>query len=521
MTWYQFGWFEAYLAAGRYADVLALAEATLKSNPYSEEMYYYTGRVYAAQGDSQAARTQYHLALEHNPNFAAAQQALAALGPKMKLAALDRRVIVSAGIVAAGFTAAKFTGVLDDFIVARLFGAGRELDAYYVAFGWPDFLFTLIAGWALGAAFIPVFTSYLVNADHATAWQLASYVINLAFLVTLAASLLTGLAAPWLMQTIIAPGFDPAQQWLAANLMRIILISTAIFSISGIVMGTLQAHEHFWLPALAPVMYNLGIIGGALFLTRPFGVYGLAIGVVIGAALHLLIQVPGLVKFGARWTPRIDWRAAGLRRVLQLLGPRVVGLGAAQISLLVTNNLASQLEQGSVANLAWAWRLLQMPETIIATAIGTVIFPTLSALAAQGQSAALRTTLHKALALILLINIPAALGLIIFGQPIAGLAFGTANAAGVAFALQFYAIGLIGRSALEVTARAFYAQQDTRTPLLVAVVAMSLGIAASWLLMRPLSYGGLALGQALGFTAEALVLTVLLERRLQARLNSA
>ena len=450
----------------------------------------------------------------------------------------DRRVIFSALVVAAGFAVSKFTGVLDDFIVARVFGAGRELDAYYAAFSLPDLLFTLIAGGALAAAFIPVFTGYLALGNRDGAWRLASSIINLAFIVTLTAATLAALIAPWLVRTLIAPCFPPVQQCftpvqqsLTANLMRLILISTAIFSVSGIMMSALQANKHFLLPALAPVMYNLGIVGGAMFLTRPFtlsalglelyfqpikalGVYGLAVGVVIGAVMHLLVQVPGLIRFGARWSPGFLFSDPGLRRVLVLLGPRILGLGVVQLTTLVTYSLASRLEPGAVTGLALAWRLMQMPETIIATAIGMAVFPTLSELAAQNKLAELRSMMRKALGAILLLNVPATILLIVLGRSLTGLAFGAQNAGTVAYALQFYALGLVGHSMLEVAARTFYAQKDTLTPLIVAVGAMLVAVTASWLLMRPLSYGGLALGNAIGFTVESGVLVWLMEKRL-------
>ena len=446
----------------------------------------------------------------------------------------DRRVLFSALIVAAGFAVSKFTGVLDDFIVARVFGAGRELDAYYAAFKLPDLLFTLIAGGAMAAAFIPVFGRYLASGDRAGAWKLASSTINIAFLVTLAVASVAAWSAPWLVRQFLAPGFEPDQQLLTASLMRLVLIQTAVFSVSGIVMSALQAHQHFWLPALAPVMYNLGIIGGAMFLTRPFtlnivrgmqihvqpiqelGVYGLAAGVIMGALLHLLIQVPGLVRFGARWSPYFSLADPGLRRVLALLGPRILGLGVVQLNAVITTYLASYLKEGSLTSLEFAWRLMQMPETIVATAIGTAVFPTLSELAAQHRHAELRATMHKALGAILLVNLPAAMGLMLLARPLAGLAFGTQNAASVAFALKFYALGLAGHSTLEVAARMFYAQQDTRTPLVVAAGSMLVSVAASFVLMRFLSYGGLALGNGIGFTVEAGVLVWLMERRLRA-----
>jgi putative peptidoglycan lipid II flippase len=245
------------------------------------------------------------------------------------------------------------------------------------------------------------------------------------------------------------------------------------------------------------------------------GIYGLAAGVVMGAMMHLLIQAPGLIRFGARWSPYFSLSDPGLRRVLVLLGPRILGLGVVQLNTVVMTNLASRLAEGSLTNLEFAWRLMQIPETIIATAIGTAVFPTLSELAAQHRPAELRATMRKALGAILLVNIPAAIGLILLARPLADLAFGSQNAVAVAYALRFYALGLVGHSALEVAARVFYAQQDTRTPLIVAAGAMCVAVISSLLLVHPLSYGGLALGNAIGFTVETGVLIWLMEKRLR------
>jgi len=220
------------------------------------------------------------------------------------------------------------------------------------------------------------------------------------------------------------------------------------------------------------------------------------------------------VRFGARWSPGVSLADPGVRRVLVLLGPRILGLGVVQLTALITTNLASRLGAGSVTGLALAWRLMQMPETIIATAIGTAVFPTLSALAAQHQYVELRATMRKALGVIVLLSVPAAIVLIVWRRPLSSLFFGVGNADVVAYALQFYALGLVGHSALEVAARTFYAQQDTRTPLAIAAGAMVIAVTASLILVRPLSYGGLALGNAIGFTVESGVLVWLMERRL-------
>ncbi len=449
----------------------------------------------------------------------------------MTPSARNRRILVATLLIAGGFLASKITGILDDLILARIIGPGRALDAYYAAFGLPDLLFTLVAGGALASALIPVISG-LIARDRPAAWQLVSAVINLAFLVTLIGSAVLALTAPWVVNQLFGCGldpdqrrligecgFDPDQQLLTANLMRVILISTAIFSISAIVMSALQAHQHFLLPALAPIMYNLGILAGVILLAPRIGVWGAALGVVAGALLHLLVQAPGLIRYGARWTPRFSLGDPHVRRVLVLLAPRVAGLGVVQLSAVVSASLASQLSPGSVTALNYGWRVMQLPETVIATAIATAVFPTFSELAARGQREELRATISTVLRTLLALTVPATIGLIALGRPFVrvmfeGGLFEAADTDAVVWALQGYAIGLIGHSTLEVSARAFYAQQDTRTPLLVAIGAMLVSVMTSLALRGPLGHAGLALGNSIGVSVEVLVLLLIARRRL-------
>ena len=438
----------------------------------------------------------------------------------MKLTAVNQRVFISAIIVGCGFLVSKVTGLLDDLILAKIIGPGPQLDAYYAAFSLPDLLFTLIAGGALASAFIPMFSGFLARDDRAGAWRLASAVINTAFLAALSAALVLAIVAPTIVATTVGTGFAPEQQQLSANLMRVILISTALFSISGIVMSALQANQHFFLTALAPILYNLGILGGVIFLAPRCGVWGPTIGVVVGALLHLLIQVPGLIKYQARWSPRLGWRDPDLRRVLRLLLPRVAGLGVVQLAALIATSLASQLGPGSVTALNYGWRVMQLPETLIATAIATAAFPTLSELAARGDLDRLRGTFVTTLRAILALTIPATIGLLIFGRLAVQIlfergAFTAESTTLVTWAVQGYALGLIGHSLLEVGARTFYAQQDTRTPLLVALGAMLINIAASFALRERLGLGGLALANSIGVSVEVAALLIILRRRLK------
>jgi putative peptidoglycan lipid II flippase len=428
-----------------------------------------------------------------------------------------RRILISALIVGAGFLVSKITGIVDDLILARTIKPGPELDAYYAAFGLPDLLFTLIAGGALAAAFIPVFTGFLTRDDRSGAWRLFSSVVNTAFIVAAIGSGILIVFAPWIVSVTVGSGFAPEYQQLCANLMRVIAIGTMIFAISGVVMSALQANQHFFLPALAPIMYNLGILGGVIFLGPTLGVWGAAIGVVIGSVLHLLIQVPGLIKYKAQWTARLDWHDAQLRRVIKLMIPRIIGLGAVQLAGVITISLASTLSSGSVTALNYGWRVMQLPETLIATAIATAAFPTLSEFAARGQIPQLRGTLRTTLLIILGLTIPATIGLLLFGQWAVQVLYGTAPEATllITWAVQGYALGMIGHSMLEVTARTFYAQQDTWTPLYVAVGAMIIAIAASFALSPVLGVGGLALANAIGVTVEVITLLIILRRRLR------
>jgi putative peptidoglycan lipid II flippase len=446
-----------------------------------------------------------------------------------------RRILISALIVGAGFLISKITGIVDDLILARTIKPGPELDAYYAAFGLPDLLFTLIAGGALAAAFIPVFTGFLTREDRSGAWQLFASVVNTAFIAAAIGSGLLIIFAPWISnqlfgcgltpeQQLVTPcGFSPEYQALTANLMRLISIGTMVFAISGVVMSALQANQHFFLPALAPIMYNLGILGGVIFLGPTLGVWGAAIGVVIGSVLHLLIQVPGLIKYKAHWSARLGWHDAQLRRVIKLMIPRIIGLGAVQLAGVITISLASTLAAGSVTALNYGWRVMQLPETLIATAIATAAFPTLSEFAARGQIAQLRGTLRTTLLIILGLTIPATIGLLLFGEWAVRVLYDTDLKATllITWAVHGYAFGMIGHSMLEITARTFYAQQDTWTPLYVAVGAMLVAIVASFLLRDVLGVGGLALANAIGVSVEVITLLLILRRRLRTQVALA
>lgn len=441
------------------------------------------------------------------------------------------RFLGNTALVMGAFVLSRVLGLAREAILGSAFSAGDEMDAFRAASRVTETLYVLVAGGALGSAFIPTFTAYLARDERETAWRVASAVLNLVFLVTLVASLVTALIAPWLVSSVLAPGYDAPIQALTVSLLRWTLLSTLIFGVSGLLMGILNANDHFLTPALAPSLYNLGIILGATVLARPWGIHGVAIGTVAGALLHLLIQLPALLKLDWRYSRILGLRLAGVREVGRLMGPRVLGLAVTQLHFWVDTNLGSRIPvTGVVAALTWGWQLMLLPQGIVGQAIATVAFPAFSAQAARGDKAGLRTAIASVLGFVLFLTLPATVGLILLARPLVQMLFmrGRFDAQAaemVVWALGWYALGLAAHSGLEIVTRAFYALHDTLTPVWIGGVAMALNALLSILFgrlfvsfddgSRPwLGLGGLALANSLATALETLSLTWLLRRRL-------
>ncbi|MBE2182490.1 MAG: murein biosynthesis integral membrane protein MurJ [Anaerolineae bacterium] len=427
-------------------------------------------------------------------------------------------------IVMASFAAAKGISLLQTVLIARSFGISTEYDAFVAANRLPEVIFNLIAGGAITFAFIPVFTGLLAKDETSTAWKTASHVANTIFALTAVISLLAFLLAPWLVSQVISPGFSPETQSLTIEIMRTLLLSTLIFSISGLVMGILQSFNRFLLPALAPILYDVGILIGVIFLMPTMGIYGLAWGAVLGAAMHLLIQVPGLLKVKARWWPELGWKDPNFRQVVVLFIPRAADLALVSVSAIILTNLLSRLGEGATSAFDWGWRLMQIPETLIGTAMGIVIFPTLAALSSLGDVEGKRSAMAGSLRFILVATIPSAVLLIAAGRPMLSLLEGgafDASATNLVYStLIFFSAGIVVHSLLEVVARSFYADKDTLTPLIVAVGGAVINIAAavafSGLLTgnaSPENVGALALANTLGIGFEVVALALILRKR--------
>ncbi len=430
-----------------------------------------------------------------------------------------RAIARAAGLVMALFVLSRLTGLARQIIVGALFGTSPAYDAYVAAFRLPDMLFQLVAGGALVSALLPTYTTVRTREGEARGWHLVSEVATLVVVVLLVAAGLMALFARPLVAHILVPDFPPERQALTASLLRVLLLSTVIFGASGLAMSVLNAHRHFFLPALAPALYNLGIILGAVVLGPRWGVHGLAWGVVAGAAMHFGVQVPGLVRVGMRYRPAISLADPAVRNVLRLMGPRVAGLAAVQINFLVNTILASGLSAGSLSALDYAFRVMLLPLGIFAQAVATAAFPTFAQQVADENVAGMRGTLAALARAILFLTIPAAVGLILLARPLVIVlfqrrAFDATSTHLTVMALRAYAVGLCGHALVEILARAFYSLHDTRTPVTIGIAAMAMNVALNVWWVRVWGHTGLALANSVATLLEALALYLVLGRRL-------
>ena len=440
----------------------------------------------------------------------------------------------------------QLAGLARGILVANMFGASPELDAFFAANRVSETLFLLVAGGALGSAFIPAFTGLLAKDEKDSAWRLAA---SLANAVTLTLSLLAALIAlfaPQVVRFALAPGLstNPELFSLTVALLRIQLISAILFGLGGLIVGILNAHQIFLVPALTPALYQMGIIIGAVFLAPSMGIYGLAWGVVIGAAMYLVVQFPSLIKLlrtsysvprnlalsGAEGTQYEVRSILGLhdpnvRQVLILMIPRLLGVAVVQLNFWVNTNLASKMEEGSVASLTYGFALMLMAQAAIAQSVAIAAMPTFSAQHALGKTDEMRASLAASLRGILLMAVPASVGLMILREPLISFLyqrgeFDSKDVQLVAWALLWYAAGLVGHSIMEVLTRAFYAQQDTKTPVIIGTIAMGLNVLFSILFSQYFAQngwfpiGGLALANSLATALEASALFIFMRHRL-------
>lgn len=430
-----------------------------------------------------------------------------------------RHLLKSSIIVFVLFGLGKLTGLMRTRLVSTEFGTGPIFDAFTSANQLPEVFVTLISGGALAAAFIPVYTAYLKDRDRQESAKLASTIITLVILVLGGISFIGIFFAPWITANLLVPGYSPEMQALTASLMRIILLQTTLFGISGILSSILNAHQHFALPALAPIALDLGYIVGLLFFVPTLGIFGLAWGTVIGGLLHILIQVPALVRYGFRYLPALAVTMTGVREVIKLMIPRIVTLGSVQVADLAIIRLASNLDAGSTSGYFLGYYIMQLPETLLGTAIAIVVFPTMAEYYNAGDIQNLKRLSMATLRIIWTLTIPAAVALVLLGKPAITLffeygAFNEQSTDLVYGILIFFSLRIISEASLEILARLFYAQHNTSTPMFVALAWLVVNISLAYLLVNAIGIRGLALASTIAFTLQSIALFLLNRRHL-------
>jgi len=424
-------------------------------------------------------------------------------------------------LVSVSFGINKVLGILRQLIIARQFGLSSDLDVFNVANNIPDMLYALISGGALAVAIIPVLTEVIAKENREAAWRVFSQIANFAFLITAALSLFVAVFAWPLVQHPlgISPGFTLEQQTLVVRLMRLNLIGTLIFSMAGLFIAGLQANQHFLLPALGPILYNIGQIYGAVVLAPEngynfgplklpaygMGVDGLVYGVLIGSAMYFLILIPGLVKYRFKWSPKVNLRDAYVQKILVMLGPRVGGMLLYQLTFIARDNIASRLPLGSVSALTYGWMILQVPETLIGTAIGTALLPTLSEYFAKGEFEKFRVTIVRIKRVLIALAVPSAVLLAAVLGPFLDFAFGfdAESTQILLWVSRAFLAGLLSHVLLELGARVFFARQNAVDPFIGSAINLLVYVLFGVTLAGPMGAPGIALADAAAFTAQA------------------
>ncbi|HUT22058.1 MAG TPA: murein biosynthesis integral membrane protein MurJ [Candidatus Bipolaricaulota bacterium] len=434
-------------------------------------------------------------------------------------------IISGAAIISIASLASRLLGVVRDRVLASQFGAGAELDMYYAAFRVPDLIYNLVILGALSAGFIPVFTSLLKKHDkegyesNKDAWDLVNNVLNTVLIFLTVACGILFIATPWLMK-YIAPGFNGEQLQVTVNLTRIMFLSPIFLGISGIFGGVLQSFKRFLLFSLAPIMYNLGIILGAFFIVDYVGIYGLAIGVVLGAFLHMILQLPVAIDLGFRYRPVFQLRNKNIRKIGRMMIPRTMGLATAQLNLIVVTILGSTLTAGSITIYNFATNLQSFPIGLFGIAFSLAAFPAMSIAFAKKNMGDFKNSLETTLRQILLFTVPFTIIFILLRIQIVRIVlgagqFGWTETILTADVLGVFALSLFAQSLIPLLARAYYAMQNTMVPFIISLISMTINIALSLLLVE--NYG--VMGLSFAFTVSNVVNFALLFVFLRSRVG--
>lgn len=430
-------------------------------------------------------------------------------------------LISAALIIGVASLASRVVGLIRERVFTTTFGAGEVFDAFVAAFRIPDLIFNLVVIGALSAAFIPLFTEKLVGDDKGDrkAFDFASATLNLIVLAVAALSLLYALFAPVIVP-IVTPGFAGEQLELTIQLSRIMALQPVLLAISFVFSGVLNSFKRFVAYALAPVLYNVGIILGVVWLVPMFGVAGLGWGVVLGAALHMVIQLPSVLQVGWRWKPQLRSSWGDLIRLWRMMVPRMFGLAAQQINLLVVTILGSGLLAGSIAAFHLANNIQNLPIGIFGIAFAQAAFPTLSEYAARKQKEEFRKTITKTFRYVMYVVIPLSALLFLFRAQIVRVLFGDGafdweDTVMTFETLGFLVLSVFAQATIPLLSRAFYAWQDTKTPVAVSLVSIVVNVVLALLLAPRFGVQGLAMAFSAAAVLQLLILLGMLHHRLQ------
>jgi len=438
---------------------------------------------------------------------------------------MSLKLAKSAGLIGAATTVSRLLGLVRETVLAALFGATPSMDAFNVAFRIPNLLRDLFAEGAMTAAFVPTFTRTLTGQGREAAWRLGNLVMHALLLVTTVLVIAGIVFAPQITH-LLAPEFAaiPGKIELTTGMTRVMLPFLTTLAVAAAMMGMLNSLRRFFMPSLSPAMFNVASIFSAFALVplMPYvelpGIYGIAIGTLLGGLGQIALQWPTLRREGFRYQPVLNFRDPALLEILRLMGPATVGLAAVQINVAVNTFLATG-EPGAVSWLQYAFRLMYLPIGIFGVSIATASLPDISRQAAADDLRAVRDTVGRGLRMMLMLNVPATIGLIVLAEPIVAMIyqrrmFLPADTVATAAALMFYAPGLLGYSAVKIASPTFYSMRDSRTPVTVSVVSVLVNLGLNLALVRVMGFRGLALGTAIAAVFNAGVLLWLLRRRL-------
>lgn len=441
---------------------------------------------------------------------------------QLDMSSTNRTLVKAAGFLMAAQLISRLLGFLRETLIAGFYGQGSTTDAYNAAFILPDLLYWLLVGGVLSAAFIPVFSEYIAKEKVDEGWKVVSSVVNLIFL-TLGLLIFIGLLFTPQFLRLMVPGFEKIGNiHLTVNLTRILLIQPLFMAISGLIMGVLNSYKIFWPSALGTVLYNACIIFFGTILAnpaKPESISGFAVGVVVGAVASFAVQIPSLRKVGVRYYPIIDWHNPGVRRIGALALPIIISYSLNQIQVVVNNNFGSTLPPGSITAVWYSYRLFQLPVGIFALAIAVATFPTMTEQAALKQWDKLRQTISGAIRMVVFITVPISVGMIVLRYPLIRVLFQHGQFSAndtftTAIPLFYFAIGISSQSVIQILPRAFYALQDTWTPVILGIIAMVVNVIAMVLLIGPLAHGGLAFATSIAAVVNMVLLFYMLRRRL-------